>query len=176
VAPQGLCRLPGLFLLARLLGGAEQVYRYLGRYTHRVAISNARLVSLEDGQVRFRYKDYAGGSTWKVMQLAAEEFLRRFLLHVLPKRFVRIRHYGLLAGRNVPTRLAQCRELLQPSTAEPESVPQLPRTQDLAVPEPDLLLCPHCGHPLTRSPLGAEPDAAPHQAGSVPQLAVIDSS
>jgi hypothetical protein len=92
--------------------GAEQVYRYLGRYTHRVAISNSRLVSFHDGRVCFRYKDYADGNRIKQMTLSAEEFIRRFLLHVLPKGFVRIRHYGLLASRNVSTRLERCRQLL----------------------------------------------------------------
>lgn len=128
-------------------GGAEHVFRYLGRYTHRVAISNARLVSLDDGQVRFRYKDYADGSVWKVMRLSADEFLRRFLLHVLPKRFVRIRHYGLLASRNVNTRLARCRELLNhhtpPSPSESNSDADVPHT-----PEPKC--CPHCQGPLHR--------------------------
>ena len=78
-------------------GGAEQVFRYLARYTHRVAISNRRLVALQGGRVRFRYKDYADEGRRKEMTVTADEFLRRFLLHVLPKRFVRIRHYGLLS-------------------------------------------------------------------------------
>ena len=82
-------------------GGAQQVFRYLGRYTHRVAISNQRLLHLQDGKVVFQYKDYAQGQKRKQMTLAAEEFLRRFLLHVLPKGFVRIRHYGLLASCQV---------------------------------------------------------------------------
>jgi hypothetical protein len=94
------------------LGGAEQVYRYLGRYTHRVAISNTRLLSHQNGRVQFRYKDYADAGRKKVMGLTAEEFIRRFLLHILPKGFVRIRHYGLLASRHVATRLASCRRLL----------------------------------------------------------------
>jgi hypothetical protein len=153
-------------------GGPMQVLRYLGRYTHRVAISNARLVSLDQGRVRFRYKDYADGSLWKVMQLSAEEFLRRFLLHVLPKRFVRIRHYGLLAGRNVPTQLARCRELLTNSTATPapqhndvvESV--LPATEAQTAP----LLCPHCRHPLTRQLF--EPGPVAISSGTNPALPV----
>jgi hypothetical protein len=96
----------------RPFGGAEQVFGYLGRYTHRVAISNSRLVSLVDGRVSFQWKDYADAHRTKVMSLTTEEFIRRFLLHVLPPRFVRIRHYGLHAGRNVSTKLARCRELL----------------------------------------------------------------
>ena len=80
-------------------GSPEQVLKYLARYTHRVAISNRRLLSLEEGQVAFRYKDYRQGRRDRVMRLAAVEFMRRFLLHVLPKGFVRIRHYGFLANR-----------------------------------------------------------------------------
>jgi hypothetical protein len=80
-------------------GSVEQVYRYLGRYSHRVAIANSRLLGMENDRVRFRYKDYRDGDRWKVMQVSAEEFTRRFLLHVLPKRFVRTRlfpqHPGL---------------------------------------------------------------------------------
>jgi hypothetical protein len=76
------------------------VLQYLGRYTHRVAISNERLVSLEQAVVRFRYKDYAHGAKRRVMALGAAEFLRRFALHVLPRGFNRIRHYGLIANRN----------------------------------------------------------------------------
>ena len=138
-------------------GAAEQVYRYFGRYTHRVAISNARLVSLEEGQVRFRYKDYADDSVWKVMRLSAEEFLRRFLLHVLPKRFVRIRHYGPLASRNVNTRLARCRELLTHHTpsspSEANSDADVPHS-----PEPEC--CPHCQGATAALELGGREHAA----------------
>jgi hypothetical protein len=84
-------------------GGPEQVLKYLARYTHRVAISNRRLLSIEDGRVRFEYKDYADGNQVKVMELAATEFIRRFLLHILPSGFVRIRQYGFPTvsdGRN----------------------------------------------------------------------------
>src|SRR5215470_11054748 len=85
----------------RPFGGAQQVFRYLGRYSHRVAIANSRLVSMEHDRVSFRWKDYADRHRTKVMTVSAEEFLRRVLLHVLPKGFVRIRHYGLLASVNV---------------------------------------------------------------------------
>jgi hypothetical protein len=93
-------------------GGPEQVLKYLARYTHRVAISNQRLLSFEDGQVTFRYKDYADSRRSKTMTLSAEEFLRRFVQHVLPKGFVKIRHYGLLAPRGRNERLTLCRRLL----------------------------------------------------------------
>lgn len=84
----------------------------LARYTHRVAISNARLLALRDGQVTFRYKDYAGDHRQKTMTPGADEFLRRFVQHVLPKSFVKIRHYGLLANARREARLAVCRRWL----------------------------------------------------------------
>src|SRR4051812_2764402 len=93
-------------------GGPAQVLKYLARYTHRVAISNRRLVKVEAGQVFFRWKDYADGNQQKVMALEAVEFVRRFLLHVVPSGFVRIRHYGLQANRVRAKNLARCRILL----------------------------------------------------------------
>lgn len=93
-------------------GGPEQVLKYLARYTHRVAISNWRIVSLEDGKVSFTWKDYANGNRRRIMTLKASEFLRRFLLHVLPTGFVRIRHYGFLANRARAAKLQLCRDLL----------------------------------------------------------------
>jgi hypothetical protein len=93
-------------------GGADQVLKYLARYTHRVAISNHRLEKLENGRVTFRYKDYAAGGREKRLTLSAEEFLRRFVQHVLPASFVKIRHYGLLANRYREAKLKQSRQLL----------------------------------------------------------------
>ena len=93
-------------------GGPQQVLKYLARYTHRVAIANQRLVKVEEGQVFFRWKDYAQGNQQKVMALEAVEFIRRFLLHVVPSGFVRIRHYGLLGNRVRAENLARCRVLL----------------------------------------------------------------
>lgn len=93
-------------------GGPEQVLAYVGRYTHRVAISNSRLLKLEDGKVCFRWKDYRDGNAKKVMTLDAHDFIGRYVQHFLPKRFVRIRSYGLLSTRNRPTKLATCRKLL----------------------------------------------------------------
>ena len=95
-------------------GGPDCVLKYLGRYTHRVAISNQRLVSIDNGVVCFRWKDYAHHNQVKVMSLPAEEFLRRFLLHVVPSGFMRIRHFGLLANRHRASKLARCRMLLEP--------------------------------------------------------------
>jgi hypothetical protein len=93
-------------------GGPEQVLRYLGRYTHRVAISNHRLVSFDGDQVTFRWRDYAHGNKKRKMTLSAEEFIRRFLLHVLPKAFVRIRHFGFMANYQRSSSLDLCRQLL----------------------------------------------------------------
>jgi hypothetical protein len=99
-------------------GSAGQVVKYLARYTHRVAICNRRLASLDGGQVTFRYKDYRRGHSQALMRLPAVEFIRRFLLHSLPKGFVRIRHYGLLANRTRQQNLERCRQLIGHSTAE----------------------------------------------------------
>jgi Putative transposase/Transposase zinc-binding domain len=106
-------------------GGPEQVLDYVGRYTHRVAISNNRLIDIEDGAVRFRWKDYRQGNRQKVMSVAADEFIRRFLLHVLPEGFHRIRYYGFLGNRHRAQKFAHCRDLLgipvlRPSVDPPE--------------------------------------------------------
>ena len=101
--------------------GPHQVLEYLGRYTHRVAISNNRLLGIEDGQVRFRWKDYRDGNHRKIMSLSAQEFIRRFLLHVLPDRLHRIRYYGFLGNRHRQEKLAQCRTLLGSPAADPNT-------------------------------------------------------
>ncbi len=93
-------------------GGPQQVLDYVGRYTHRVAISNNRLLDIEEGVVRFRWKDYRDNGQQKTMTLSADEFIRRFLLHVLPDGFQRIRYYGLLGNRYRKQKLARCRQLL----------------------------------------------------------------
>ena len=107
----------------RPFGGPTQVLQYLGRYTHRIAISNARLVSLADGVVRFRWKDYADHGRTKIMALAVDEFLRRFLLHVLPRGFVRIRHFGLLANAQRRTTIACAQHLLGVTPPAPSAAP-----------------------------------------------------
>jgi hypothetical protein len=125
--------------------GPEQVLQYLGRYTHRVALSNNRLIDLQAGVVRFRWKDYSAGNRVKIMALPAEEFIRRFLLHVVPERFVRIRHFGFLANRTRQAKLARCRQLLGqplPSPSPPaEAVPALL----LRLTGIDIGRCPVCG-------------------------------
>jgi hypothetical protein len=102
-------------------GGPEQVLRYLARYTHRVAISNRRILSIDGNEVTFRWKDYAHGNKNKVMTLKATEFLRRFLIHVLPKGFVRIRFFGFLANRRRSKLLAVCRQLLNAKAPSPSA-------------------------------------------------------
>src|SRR5581483_4645283 len=114
----------------------EHVLHYLARYTHRVAISNHRLIGMEDGKVTFRWKDYAHGGKKRKMTVAAEEFIRRFLLHVLPKGLMRIRHYGWMANRCRTQRAELCRTLLGESPLSPE-----PAKQD---PTPSRR-CPDCG-------------------------------
>ena len=136
---------PWVVYAKRPFAGPEHVLEYLGRYTHRTAISNERLVSQDAGVVRFRYKDYAHGNGRKVMSLDAVEFLRRFALHVLPRGFNRIRHYGLLANRNKRALLAQARAALQvpappPCASMRESVAVF--WQRIA--GVDLTRCPHC--------------------------------
>ena len=121
-------------------GGPAQVLAYLGRYTHRVAIANSRLVSVTDAQVAFRWKDYRDHGKTKLMTLAADEFIRRFLLHALPDGFHRIRHYGFLANRQRAAKLALCRRLLD----APSQGPPAEQVQDAAPSHwPDR--CPTCG-------------------------------
>jgi hypothetical protein len=125
--------------------GPEQVLRYLSRYTHRVAISNRRLVSADDSGVAFRWKDYRieGPGRWKTMTLSPHEFIRRFLMHVLPKGFHRIRHYGLFANGNRTANIARARELLGVSqrVVEPEQEKAAAPDEPRVLPCP----CPRCG-------------------------------
>jgi Putative transposase len=163
-------------------GGPEQVFRYLGRYSHRVAISNSRLRGLDDTQVSFEWKDYANGHQSKVMHLDIEEFIRRFLLHVLPKGFVRIRHYGLLASVNVATKLEQARCLLGrkgTTTAKRPTKTWIERLREWTGEEP--LRCPQCQGPLTRghvppSRSGSAAVAAPSPVEQASLQAAADSS
>jgi hypothetical protein len=121
-------------------GGPQQVLAYLGRYTHRVALANSRLVSVSDTAVTFRWKDYRHHGKTKVMTLAAVEFIRRFLLHTLPDGFHRIRHYGFLANGHRAANLVLCRSLLAAPSPAP-SAEQLPDTPAVHSPE----RCPSCG-------------------------------
>ncbi len=129
-------------------GGPKQVLEYLGRYTHRVAISNNRLREFSDGVVTFAWKDYRHESRNKTMRLDAHEFIRRFLLHVLPSGFQRIRHYGFLANRYRELRLNQCRDLL--AAPAPVVVGEIDvedyRDRYQRLTGVSLRDCPHCGH------------------------------
>ncbi len=122
-------------------GGPHHVLGYLARYTHRVAITNHRLVAFEQDQVTFRWKDYAHGNKKRMMTLGAQEFLRRFLLHVLPRGFVRIRLFGFLANRSRASHLALGRQLL----ASAGSTEQEVKTNDARFETSSLWHCPHCG-------------------------------
>ncbi len=126
-------------------GGPQQVLEYLGRYTHRVAISNERLHALDDTSVTFQWKDYRQPAKPKLMRLDATEFIRRFLLHVLPPGFQRIRHFGWLANRNRKAKLALCRKLIQAPVTE--LLPSWQSCQQLrqALDEVASHRCPKCG-------------------------------
>lgn len=128
-------------------GSPVQVLRYLGRYTHRVALSNDRILAIDNGQVTFHFKDYTDGSHRKTITLAADEFIRRFLLHVLPDRFLRIRHFGLFANNHRTQNLDACRRLIAVSTPEPLSalapVPEIHTDKPISEQEP--IRCPECG-------------------------------
>ena len=133
-----LFRKPWVVYAKRPFGGPEHVLHYLARYTHRVAISNHRIVNFADGKVTFRWKDYAHKNKQRLMTVSAEEFLRRFLLHTLPRRFVRIRFCGFLANRRRRILLPICRQLLAAA----------PPPQNVTEPEAKASgswLCPRCG-------------------------------
>jgi hypothetical protein len=147
-------------------GGTEHVLNYLARYTHRVAISNHRLVALENDRVSFRWRDYAHGGKQKVMTLSADQFLRRFLLHVPPKGLIRIRHFGLFANRRRETALARCRQLLGvASSAEQSETTNLPR-------------CPACSATMLviERFTGAQLYFQPDLCLPTPRRCIVDSS
>lgn len=154
----------------RPFGGPEAVLSYLSRYTHRIAISNRRLVSADPNHVAIRYKDYRvdHSERWKTMRLTTDDFIRRFLSHVLPKGFHRIRHYGLLANGNRAANIARARELLKVPDTEPDA--QQPTTTD----EPDTLAqpCPCCGGRM----IIIETFAAGSAPKTMPTIEGIDSS
>ena len=155
--------------------GPEQVLRYLARYTHRVAISNRRLIAADQKSVTFKYKDYRieGPARYKTMTLTTDEFIRRFLIHVLPKGFHRIRHYGLLASSNRAANIAHARKLL----AVP-SRPKQPDTPKAAIDQPRVLArpCPCCGGRMIVIET-FERDCEPkHRPAPVPQAIRIDTS
>ncbi len=147
--------------------GPKEVLGYLSRYTHRVAISNRRLIQADRQTVTFGYKDYAANAQHKIITLGIEEFVRRFCLHVLPERFVKIRHYGLLGNRQRHERLGQARKLLGvfPPPAPQTTLAQQPPNGELSP-----LRCPFCQRPALLL-LG---EIAPLRAAR--RVAVLDSS
>jgi hypothetical protein len=149
-----LRRVEGVVYAKPPFGGPEQVLAYLGRYTHRVAIANSRLVSVTDTDVAFRWKDYRHRGKAKLMTLGADEFIRRFLQHTLPDGFHRIRHYGFLANGHRAAKLALCRKLLKTRAPSPAAEPDSGRP--VAAPHDR---CPCCGGLMV--PLGTLPRPQP---------------
>ncbi len=149
-------------------GGPQHVLHYLARYTHRVAISNHRLVSFADGQVTFRWRDYAHGKKNRLMTLSSEEFLRRFLLHTLPRGFVRIRFFGFLAHRRRAELLPLCRRLLEDTPHSPT-----PTTLRLSAEKVAAWACPRCGATLL---IGERLTARQLQCGSTRPEVFADTS
>jgi len=138
---------------------ASCVVEYLGRYTHRVAISNNRIVNIKDGNVTFNWRDYKESSKWKMMTVSAEEFIRRFLIHILPPGFMKIKHYGLLGNRNKSTKLALCKKLTNTIIFPEERASTLDLMQRIT--GRDLLKCPYCGSDKHKFMcLGKSPPAA----------------
>ena len=159
---------PWIVYAKRPFAGPESVIAYLGRYTHRIAISNNRIVDLRDGRVRFHWRDYKDANRNKIMTLPAGEFLRRFLLHVLHRGFMRIRHFGLLANRHRKPKLERCRALLgapPPQTKPVESVASM--VERLTGKDPTL--CPFCEHGTMRI-------TARLAAGITATVPILDSS
>jgi hypothetical protein len=159
---------PWVVYTKRPFAGPESVLKYLGRYTHRIAISNDRIIGLQDGVVRFRWRDYSDDNQNKIMELPAGEFLRRFLLHVLPRGFMRIRHFGLLANRHRKVKLERCRTLLAappPPERPDESTAQMIRR----LTGKDPTRCPFCNNGTMR---------VTHQLLSrrIPKVPILDSS
>jgi hypothetical protein len=160
----------------RPFAGPRQVLRYLSRYTHRVAISNRRLIAANENGVTFKYKDYRidGPSRYKTMTLATDEFIRRFLIHVLPKGLHRIRHYGLLAKGNRIANIARARDLLAvpSSSKEPEPSAATATEQPRVLPQP----CPCCGGRMIIIETFARGCEPKHQPTSASQETSIDTS
>jgi Putative transposase/Transposase zinc-binding domain len=157
-------------------GGPEAVLAYLSRYTHRVAISNRRLIAVDETGITFRYKDYRieGPQRYKTMTLATGEFIRRFLMHVLPKSFHRIRHYGLFANGNRAEHIARARELLAMSAPQkqPEATARLEPDQPCVLPRP----CPCCGGRMIVIEIFAPGCEPRHRPVRQPSMIRIDTS
>lgn len=133
-------------------GSAEHVLEYLGRYTHRVAISNNRIVALENGYVVFKWRDYSDNNIEKYMTISADEFIRRFLMHILPSKFVKIRHYGILSNRNRITKLNKCKMILKVSKSKEDREMLKLSTAELILKltGKDICVCPICNGKMIR--------------------------
>ncbi|MCL4377165.1 MAG: IS91 family transposase [Actinobacteria bacterium] len=132
-------------------GSAERVLEYLGRYTHRVSISNNRIISYENGIVVFKWRDYRDNNKEKYMTVTAEEFIRRFLMHILPSKFVKIRHYGILSNRNRLKKLKTCKQLLKISTVKIDNQKKLNSAELLLkLTGVDINICPCCKGKMAR--------------------------
>jgi hypothetical protein len=153
---QHLARIHWVVYAKRPFAGPEQVIAYLGRYTHRTAISNERIVQVSDDHVRFVWRDYRDHNRTKVMTLEPEVFLSRFLRHVLPRGYVRIRHFGLLANCGRSERLAICRHLLSVGPPEPAALNLDARRLMLHLTGIDITQCPVCRHGRMRIHLWIE--------------------
>ncbi len=156
----------------RPFAGPEQVFKYLGRYTHRVGISNHRLISFDEHSVCFRTKD------GKQVTVSAKEFIRRFLLHVLPDGFVKIRHYGLLASSNLRTKLVMARRRLEAEGKPAHPSPPQRKWQErlLALTGVDLATCPRCGGRMLSHHLDDPAVLVPPGPSSSPAPPLTDSS
>ena len=142
--------------------------KYLGRYTHRIAISNNRIISMEKGKVTFKWRDYKDASKWKLMTLSADEFIRRFLIHVLPNRFMKIRHYGLLGNRNKNTKLKICKKLTNTPILPKENISTIELIQKIT--GRDLSKCPHCGYVTSKGLFAVNLPLAPSKLHNIKNM------
>lgn len=141
---QSLFKVKWLTYAKRPFAGPEQVLEYLGRYTHRVAISNNRIKSIDKGQVRFTYRDRTDDNTVKILKVSAYEFIRRFLLHVLPENFMKVRYFGFLSHRNKKHAVKLIRQLIDPGADLPKKIEETYLEMMQRLTGQDLLCCPNC--------------------------------
>ncbi len=141
---QSLFQITWIVYAKRPFAGPQQVLEYLGRYTHRVAISNNRIVSIKNGKVTFTYKDRKCNDEVKIMSLDADEFIRRFLLHVLPNGFMKIRYFGFLANTNKNKCIPILRKLIDPNAQLPEKIKETVQEMMLRLTGEDIACCPQC--------------------------------
>ena len=171
-----LRRLEWVVYSKRPFGGPEAVLAYLARYTHRVAISNRRLIAADAMGITFKYKDYRiqGPERYKHMTLATDEFIRRFLIHVLPKGFHRIRNYGLLANGSRADNVAKARALL--NVPKPDAIPDNPKSADAAEPPALSRPCPCCGGRMLIIETFARGCEPRYRPAAAPLMISIDTS